>query len=76
MEQFTLPDCNLTLTWSRIYRFQQVNQHAGRHKRPLRLLIAIIDLAADGRDISWLWDVDFEILAHQEEMSNRSYVPG
>ncbi|MDR1322111.1 MAG: MurT ligase domain-containing protein [Gracilibacteraceae bacterium] len=30
---------------------------------PLRLLIAINDNAADGRDISWLWDVDFERLA-------------
>ncbi|OFX31644.1 MAG: hypothetical protein A2Z07_08745 [Armatimonadetes bacterium RBG_16_67_12] len=26
------------------------------------VLIAINDLIADGRDISWLWDVDFEIL--------------
>jgi UDP-N-acetylmuramyl tripeptide synthase len=26
-------------------------------------LIAINDLDADGRDISWLWDVDFELLA-------------
>lgn len=26
------------------------------------VLIAINDLAADGRDISWLWDVDFEVL--------------
>lgn len=26
-------------------------------------LIAINDLAADGRDVSWLWDVDFEVLA-------------
>jgi UDP-N-acetylmuramyl tripeptide synthase len=25
-------------------------------------LIAINDLTADGRDVSWLWDVDFEIL--------------
>lgn len=25
-------------------------------------LIAINDLAADGRDVSWLWDVDFEML--------------
>ncbi len=29
-------------------------------------LIAINDLAADGRDISWLWDVDFEMLAQGE----------
>ncbi len=26
------------------------------------ILIAINDLTADGRDISWLWDVDFEML--------------
>jgi UDP-N-acetylmuramyl tripeptide synthase len=25
-------------------------------------LIAINDLSADGRDVSWLWDVDFELL--------------
>jgi len=27
------------------------------------VLIAINDLTADGRDVSWLWDVDFELLA-------------
>ncbi len=27
------------------------------------VLIAINDLSADGRDVSWLWDVDFELLA-------------
>jgi UDP-N-acetylmuramyl tripeptide synthase len=27
------------------------------------LLIAINDLDADGRDVSWLWDVDFELLS-------------
>jgi UDP-N-acetylmuramyl tripeptide synthase len=26
------------------------------------LLIAINDLFADGTDVSWLWDVDFEVL--------------
>ena len=26
-------------------------------------MIAINDLAADGRDVSWLWDADFELLA-------------
>jgi UDP-N-acetylmuramyl tripeptide synthase len=31
--------------------------------RPLYLLIAINDDFADGTDISWLWDVDFERLA-------------
>jgi UDP-N-acetylmuramyl tripeptide synthase len=28
-----------------------------------RLLVAINDNHADGRDVSWLWDVDFEMLA-------------
>ena len=29
-------------------------------------MIAINDLDADGRDVSWLWDVDFELLAEGE----------
>ena len=29
-------------------------------------LLIINDLDADGRDVSWLWDVDFEILAMGE----------
>jgi UDP-N-acetylmuramyl tripeptide synthase len=32
---------------------------------PKTLLIAINDLFADGTDVSWLWDVDFELLAEQ-----------
>lgn len=32
----------------------------------LRTMIAINDLDADGRDVSWLWDVDFELLARGE----------
>lgn len=31
------------------------------------LMICINDLYADGTDVSWLWDVDFEQLANQEE---------
>ncbi len=30
---------------------------------PAPLLICINDLTADGRDVSWLWDTDFELLA-------------
>ncbi len=29
----------------------------------LRLIMALNDLIADGRDVSWIWDVDFEDLA-------------
>lgn len=31
------------------------------------LLVAINDKIADGRDVSWLWDVDFEQLATKED---------
>ncbi len=29
---------------------------------PRHLMIILNDLTADGRDVSWLWDVDFEVL--------------
>lgn len=29
---------------------------------PLELLVALNDNTADGRDVSWIWDVDFELL--------------
>lgn len=32
---------------------------ASYRKRPVETMIAINDLYADGRDMSWLWDVDF-----------------
>ncbi|MTI82028.1 MAG: DUF1727 domain-containing protein [Firmicutes bacterium] len=35
------------------------------------VFMALNDNAADGRDISWIWDVDFEILAkHQQELEH------
>lgn len=68
MEQFSLPSCNLTLTLIKNPTgFNQVIHTLAGFDKPLRLLIAINDLAADGRDISWLWDVDFEILASKAE---------
>ena len=30
---------------------------------PLRLYLALNDRIADGQDVSWIWDVDFELLA-------------
>jgi len=32
---------------------------------PKTLLVALNDRIADGRDVSWIWDVDFELLAPQ-----------
>ncbi len=39
---------------------------AGTGDLSVPTLIAINDLYADGRDVSWLWDVDFELLAGGE----------
>jgi len=63
MEQFSFPGGMLTLTLVKNPTgFNQVINTLTGLSKPLRLLIAINDLAADGRDISWLWDVDFETL--------------
>jgi lipid II isoglutaminyl synthase (glutamine-hydrolysing) len=32
---------------------------------PATLVVALNDAIADGRDVSWIWDVDFEPLLHQ-----------
>lgn len=33
---------------------------------PKNLLLLLNDLAADGTDVSWIWDVDFEVLAGRD----------
>lgn len=38
-------------------------------KEPKDLIIAINDNAQDGRDISWLWDVDFDLLSDESVQS-------
>ncbi len=48
--------------------------HHGAGKQ--EVLIAINDNDADGRDISWLWDVDFEMLAPQPEKFSRFVCSG
>ncbi len=40
------------------------------------IMIAINDNDADGRDISWLWDVDFEVLTQYLEQFNRFICSG
>ena len=39
-------------------------------------LTALNDLDADGRDVSWLWDVDFELLAEGEAPLSTSGIRG
>lgn len=42
--------------------FNEVLRTLKNRKKKLSLLIAINDLIADGQDVSWLWDVDFEMM--------------
>ena len=41
-----------------------------RPAEPRNVLIAINDNDADGRDVSWLWDVDFEMLTGSNARTN------
>jgi lipid II isoglutaminyl synthase (glutamine-hydrolysing) len=38
-------------------------QEGERDRKPLDLWLALNDRIADGRDVSWIWDADFELLA-------------
>jgi UDP-N-acetylmuramyl tripeptide synthase len=46
------------------------------YEPPRHLLIIINDLIADGRDVSWLWDVDFEVLTMSPQPLGRVQVSG
>jgi lipid II isoglutaminyl synthase (glutamine-hydrolysing) len=78
MEQFPLARGNVTLTLVKNPTgFNQVIQTIFTVKeRPVRILIGINDLAADGRDISWLWDVDFEVLGLEANRIQRIICTG
>lgn len=77
MERFYLPEGEITLTLVKNPTgFNQVIQTMLGVNKPLRILIGINDLAADGRDISWLWDVNFERLGTQEASINQVICTG
>ncbi|HZK53407.1 MAG TPA: MurT ligase domain-containing protein [Desulfosporosinus sp.] len=77
MERFNLPDGEITLTLVKNPTgFDQVIQTMLGVAKPLRILIGINDLAADGRDISWLWDVNFERLGTHEASINQVICTG
>ena len=63
-EHVTVGDGSLTLALVKNpVGFNQVLQTLALTGPPDYIVIAINDLFADGTDVSWLWDVDFELLA-------------
>ena len=77
MERFYLPEGEMTLTLVKNPTgFDQVIQTMLGVNKSLRILIGINDLAADGRDISWLWDVNFERLGTHDACINQVICTG
>ncbi|HAA89159.1 MAG: UDP-N-acetylmuramoyl-L-alanyl-D-glutamate-2, 6-diaminopimelate ligase MurE [Thermoanaerobacterales bacterium 50_218] len=64
MEEFFLAGrrCTLALVKNPVGA-NQVLRTVKESRASKALVIAINDLAADGRDVSWLWDADFALLA-------------
>jgi UDP-N-acetylmuramyl tripeptide synthase len=56
--------------------FNQVLKYLMTQKENCTVAFAINDKLADGTDISWLWDVDFEILSFMQEKVHAFYVSG
>ncbi len=56
--------------------FNQVLKYLLTQKDNCVIGFAINDKLADGTDISWLWDVDFEILSFMQSKIRRFYVSG
>lgn len=56
--------------------FNQVLKYLLTQKEACVVALAINDKLADGTDISWLWDVDFEILSFMQEKVRSFYVSG
>jgi UDP-N-acetylmuramyl tripeptide synthase len=48
--------------------FNEILREAGRLAHGRHFLIGLNDRVADGRDVSWIWDVDFELLRAYAEV--------
>lgn len=56
--------------------FNQVLRYLLTQEKHCVIAFAINDRLADGTDISWLWDVDFEVLGLMAERVRKFYVSG
>ncbi len=56
--------------------FNQVIEYIRKVQGQYRLVLLLNDKPADGTDISWIWDVDFESLAERQEQMEMVLVSG
>ena len=74
-EVFKIGDCQVILNLAKNPAgFNQNIYSVLADRKEKRLVIAINDLDQDGRDISWLWDVDFQLL--KDDSVSSIYVTG
>ncbi len=76
-EQFVLGRCRARMMLVKNPAgFNQVISLIAHSGESCQLAFLLNDRFADGRDISWIWDVDFEALAAQRERFTRIFVSG
>lgn len=56
--------------------FNQVINLIAHDEKQYKLVFLLNDRFADGTDISWIWDVDFEILAEKQQQFTKILISG
>ena len=75
MEEFSIKGKNVILNLAKNPAgFNQAISTVMCDTRKKNIIIAVNDMPSDGRDISWIWDVDFETL--NSESVNNIYTSG
>lgn len=54
----------------------QVLNFLSQQTKPFVFTVCLNDRVQDGRDVSWIWDVDFEKIASQQDKLSEIYVSG
>lgn len=68
-EEFLLEGKKIKLFLSKNPAGFNASLHTVLEMNPKVLLLVLNDRIPDGRDVSWIWDVDFEILMQSEHMT-------
>ena len=77
MEKFVLNDTPVRMSLIKNPAgCNQVLNFLTQQKEPFVFAICLNDRAQDGRDVSWIWDVDFERLTAMEDVLKEIYVSG
>ena len=76
MEQFQLGGGARVMLVKNPAGCNQVLEFLKTIREPYTLVLCLNDHAADGTDISWIWDVDYELLPNLQNRPSAIYVSG